>query len=394
MKGLYNKIFNSEFLTFNEVLRLKVSVVTIFLFIFVVLSIPLSSFDIFHIDIDIILPIGFISLLVLTVLFTFLNQNRIAMHFSIYTIVGLTIFYVSGSNYFYGYVLFFVSLTIIIFYQDIYTYLIYGGAVTTYGVIYIYQNGIDIMGTNSASLEMSNLTYQSVLVGFYIVFLIQFIVSDNIYEGLNNEWVRMNKVLEKYQDYTMEFCREIAIDEDEKELFLDPKFQKTVNEISVFINEFFEDEGSSIGETVEFYFFLHSQKVEELLEDQNVGYVTRKYIEEFSKYLINNRSELMSILFDFSTILKSNRSFDVKRYEYNIDNLVDNKIDKLLGLAILYKYLRTEATQYDKWGKITKVFTHKEITELFISKDFREFISFEQSNFYLDNQELFKEYLS
>ncbi|MFK5883978.1 MAG: hypothetical protein QM489_06495 [Candidatus Izemoplasma sp.] len=394
MKNLYNKIFNSEFLTFNEVLRLKVSIVTIFLFIFVILSIPLSAFNGFKIDLTILFAVSFVSLLMITILLTIINQNRLAMHFSIYTIIGLTMYFVGGSSYFYGYILFFVTLTIIIFYQDIYTYLIYGGAVTVYGVIYVMQKGVDIMGVNSSSLHMSNITYQAVLVGFYIVFLIQFIVSDNIYEGLNNEWVRMNKILEKYQDYTMEFCREIALSENSNPIFEQKNFQKAVIEISVFVNEFFEEDGTNIIEAVEFYFFLHSQKVEEIVDSSKIGYVTKKYAQDFSKYLLNNRSELMSILFDFSTIMKVDNSFQENRYEYNISKLLDNKIDKFLGLAILYKYLRTEATQYDKWGKITKVFTHDEISELFLSKEFREFISFEQANFFFDNQELFNEYLA
>ena len=69
------------------------------------------------------------------------------------------------------------------------------------------------------------------------------------------------------------------------------------------------------------------------------------------------------------------------------------RVKKLVAVAILYKYLKSEITQFDKWGRISKRLTHEEITELFLSPEFRDFISFEQVNFYLDNQELFKEYL-
>ena len=65
----------------------------------------------------------------------------------------------------------------------------------------------------------------------------------------------------------------------------------------------------------------------------------------------------------------------------------------MLSLAILYKFLRTEITQFDKWKQINERLTHEQITELFVSVDFREFLSFEQVNFYLDNQELFEKYL-
>ena len=66
-----------------------------------------------------------------------------------------------------------------------------------------------------------------------------------------------------------------------------------------------------------------------------------------------------------------------------------DRIDKMLSLAILYKYLKTEITQFDKWGNVQRKLTHQEIVELFQSKEFREFISYEQVNFFLDNEELF-----
>ncbi len=393
MKAIINRVLNSEFLTFNEVLRLKVAIVTIFLFIFVFLSIPLSNFNNFTLDINIIVPALFAISLMLTLLFTVFNLNRWAMHFSIFTIIGLTLYYVYGSDHFYGYILFFVTLTVIIFYQDIITYILYGGVVTVVGVFYIVQNGISIVGVNAPSAGVSSMTYQVILIGFYVTFLVQFIISDNIYEKMNNEWVRMNKVLEKYQDFSLEFLKEITEEKGEELLYKDVKFQQTISELSIFINEFFEEKGENITEFVEFYFFLHDQNIDDIINDKEISMVTRKYAIEFQKYLMNERSELVSILFNFSTIFKGDSEYNEKRYEYSLDKLFSNKIDKLLSLAILYKYLKTEITQYDKWGKIERVLTHEEITELFISKEFREFISFEQVNFYLDNQELFEEYL-
>ena len=393
MKAIINRILNSEFLTFNEVLRLKVAIVTIFLFVFVFLSIPLSSFNNFTLDINIFVPLGFAVLLVFTLVLMLFNLNRWAMHFSIYTVIGLTLFYVYGSDHFYGYILFFVALTVIIFYQDIITYLLYGGAITVLGVFYIVQNGISIVGINSPGVEVSSLTYEIILIGFYVTFLIQFIISDNIYEKMNNEWVKMNKVLENYQDFSLEYLKEIAEDKGQDLLYKNVKFQQTISELSVFINEFFEETGENIVEFVEFYFFIHNQNIDEIIEDEEVSPLTRKYAKEFQKYLMDERSELVSILFNFSTIFKGDSDYNEKRYEYNLDKLFSNKIDKLLSLAMLYKYLRTEITQYDKWGKIERILTHEEVTELFVSKEFREFISFEQVNFYLDNQELFEEHL-
>lgn len=393
MKTFFYRIFHSEFLTFNEVLRLKVLIVNAFLIAFVFLSIPISTFNSFNTLFDLIVPISFTVLLVLTFVFTVANFNRLAMHTSIWTISLLTLFYVTTSGSFFSYMLFFVSLTIIIFYQDVVTYLVYGGVITLGGVVYVLLMGDTLVGINSLGENLSSLTYQVILVAFYLVFFIQFLVSDNLYEKLNNEWVRMNKTLEKYQQFTHTYLVNIIDKNKQTPIYDNIDFQKSVNEISCFINDFFEEDGDDIAEVVEFYFFLHSQEVDDVIKDEKLPILTRKYANELKKYLLNYRSELVSMLFDFSTLFNKDKEYDDLRYEYNLDELFPNRVDKLLSLAILYKFLKTEITQFDKWGQIDRVLTHEEITEMFISVEFREFISFEQVNFFLDNQELFEKHL-
>lgn len=393
MRRLLDRIKNSEFLTFSEVLRLKVGIVTLFVTVLIILSIPLSTFNNFTSDIIILVPIGFGVLLFFTILFTVVNLNRFAMHLSIVTIALITVYLTSGGNHFYGYMMFFVTLTVIIFYQDLPTYFIYGGAITAYGVYYIFDKGASIVGVNTLDITTSLYTYLVILVGFYVVFLIQFLVSDNIYEKMNNDWVRMNKVLGKYQELTYQHLYEIIEENDNKPIYKSVKFQQTVSELSVFINEFFEENAGNIAEVVEFYFFLHDQDIDTVVESKELPIKTRKYASQLQKYVLSGRSELVSILFEFSTLVKESNGFDEDRYEYNLNKLFDDRIDKLLSLAMLYKFLRTEITQFDKWGNIKEVLTHKEITEMFVSKEFREFITYEQVNFYLDNEDLFEEHL-
>ena len=68
--------------------------------------------------------------------------------------------------------------------------MLYGGGITAYGIFYIMENGQAIVGFNSTGIEFSSLTYQTILIGFYIIFLIQFIVSDNIYENMKIETIK------------------------------------------------------------------------------------------------------------------------------------------------------------------------------------------------------------
>ena len=393
MRRIVDRIRNSEFLTFSEVLRLKVAIVTIFVTTFILLIIPLSSPTDITIDIDVFIPMALVLLIILTVLLMAVNLNRFAMHTSMITISILTVYYSQVTNHFYGYILIFVALTIVIFYQDILAYLFYGGIITGIGVYYIFDKGLSIIGTNSLDPDVSMMTYLIVLVGFYVVFLIQFLISDNIYEKMNNEWVRMNRVLEQYQAFSFGHLREMDEEQDAVPIWRNSKFQQTIHELSLFINEFFEKDAHKISEVVEYYFFLHTQEVEDVISNENASIIAKRYAVQFDKYLMSKRSELTSILFDFATMFKPSEPYQENRYEYNLDVLLPDRIDKLLSLAILYRYLRREITQFDKWGNIKDTLSHDEITELFQSTDFREFISYEQLNFYLDNEALFRDYL-
>jgi len=396
VRSFINKIKNSEFLTFNEILKVKVKVVNWFLVIFLALTITVVPEENVTRNLLLLLAPAAAMLLISFLLVRF-KISRVAMHTTIYTFLLLTGYYLTSTDYFFTYMLFFVGLTIIIFYQDFMTYLLYGGALTVAGVYYVYIEGASLIGANSVSAisqnYISSLTYQVILIGFYVVFFIQFMISDNIYAKLNNEWVRMNKTLERYQEFTQAQLIELVDKMGKEPVFNSTKFQQSVSEIAVFINEFFEESGDEIAEVVEFYFFIHNKEIDKVIEDQELPVITRKYALELKKYMLNYRSEIISILFDFSTLLQKDKSYDETRYVYDINKLFNNRINKLLALAVLYKYLKSEITQFDKWGQISKTLSHEEITELFLSPEFREFISFEQVNFYLDNQELFKEYL-
>jgi hypothetical protein len=393
MRRIVDRIRNSEFLTFSEVLRLKVAIVTIFLTAFIILTIPLSTLNDVDDRFNIFIPVALGLLIILTILLTIVNLNRFAMHTSTIT-VGILILYSSqGNDYFYGYILFFIALTIVIFYQDFLAYLFYGGLITGIGVYYIFERGLNIIGTNSLDTEVSQLTYLIVLVGFYIVFLIQFLISDNIYEKMNNEWVRMNRMLERYQSFIYSHLREGEEEQDIEPIWRNNKFQQTIHELSLFVNEFFEKDAHKISEVVEYYFFLHTQEVEEVVGNKNASIIAKRYALQFDKYLMNKQSELTSILFDFATLFKYSNGYSDDRYNYNLDELLPDRIDKLLSLAILYRYLRHEVTQFDKWGNIKDTLSHEQITEMFQSPEFREFISYEQVNFYLDNEALFRDFL-
>ncbi|MFP4287510.1 MAG: hypothetical protein ACLFRI_07385 [Candidatus Izemoplasmataceae bacterium] len=392
MRTLLNKIRSSEFLSPVELLKLKVSVVWTFMFIFGALTIPVSIFEDFNKVFIVLIPTAFVLMFIIGIVSLSLNRVRISMHLSIYTFMGLTLYYVAGTNQLYGYLLIYITIIIVIFYQDIYTYVFYGGIVTVYGIYYIGEFGLNLLYPNVIDLHLTDLIYQLSLFIFYIVFLINFIVSESMTERLNERYLQVDSNIKRFREIVLKYTNELDDKSNKNPVYESVEFQKAVSELAIFINEFFEHDGSAISEAVEFYFYIHRLNIEEIMQGKS-SETAKMFTEEFKKFMLNQDSHLYHILFEFVCQFDSGMNSKDKRYEFQINNLLSSSTNKIIYLAFLYKYLRQEKTQQDKWGRIDRPMSHDEIIALIQSKEFREFISFEDVNFITTNQEIFEKYL-
>lgn len=391
---MVSKIKNSEFLSFAELLKLKVSLVLFFLFIFILLTVPISIFEDFNLEIRIIIPSVFLLLFFLSIFLLSVNKVRAAMHFSIYTFIGLTVYYVIGSSHLYGYLVIFVTLSIIIFYQDIYTYILYGLPLTGYGVYYIILNGERLGNSNLTNLGLSNYIYQGILIGFYVIFLIHFILSDHIYESINNEYLEIQKKNKIYRGYSLKYVEDLHDRNNITPHYERNDFQQAVKEVAKFFNAYLDKQNEEIDELVDFYFFLHRTSIDDILSNNTTNPITVKYTKELKKYILNENSEMYEILYTFLTQFKKGFPQNDKfRYINELNRLFNNRANRLIALAMIYHYLKVEKTQYDKWGRVEKAYTHDEIVDLFKSNSFREIISYEDMTFFLKNQHIFEDYL-
>ncbi len=387
------KVKNSEFLTLNEALKVKVYLIMIFLLFFGLLTIPISFFiEDLALSLRIVVPLVYVSLFGITFIMLMLNRSRIAMHFSMYTFIGLTIYYVSGTGQLYGYFLFFITLTVIIFYQDITTYILYGGILTAYGVYYIQASESLLVDPHPSLPQVGPAIYQAILIGFFLVYLIQFILTDSINENLNQDYIRTKKTNNRYKSYLYRYITDLENRDGFSPIQDNPQFHITIKEISKTIIE----EGNfniedDFEEVIEFYFFLHRQDIQKILKRDKIAEEVKTYAYQFQKYLINSLNELDSLLFRAVCHHKEGIKDKLNRYEYRFDTIFSNKTNRILGLAIMYKFLTTEITQLDKWGRVQKVLSHQELKALFQSKEIREILSFEDINFFLKNENFFKD---
>ncbi len=393
MRELIEKIKRSEFLTLNELLRVKVTVVMFFLLFFGAFIIPISFFEDLSLGIRIIVPTTFLFLFSITFLLLMFDKSRIAMHFSIYTFIGLTIYYVGGSGQLYGFFLLFITLTVIIFFQDITTYIIYGGALTVYGVIFIQISEEVIINLPDELAGFSASIYQIILIAFFVIYLLQFILTDTFNENLNEDFLKTSNANDLYQDYIMKYTRELQDRNDTTPLQEDNNFKKSTFEFAKFINYNLPTPYENIDEVVEYYFFIHKYELNRILKSENVTKPALKYAKSFEKYRIDRNSELISICFKANFQLKDGLSIYIQRYNQRLDKLFTNRTNKIIGIAIIYLILNNQITQVDQWGRVNKILDHNEILDLLNTKEIREYLTFEDVNFVLKNQNVFKDNL-
>ncbi len=393
MRQLIKKVRNSEFLTLNELLKVKVSLVMVFLLIFGAFTIPVSFFEDFALSIRIIVPSIFVLLFTITFIALTINKSRFAMHFSIYTFIGLTIYYVGASGQLYGYFLIFITLTVLIFFQDITTYILYGGPLTIYGIYYIQTNDDLISDVSETLPQIGPIIYQIILATFFIVFMINFVLTQSIEEKLNEDFMRTHKSNKIYRGYLMRLMNDIADRNNMTREYKNDDFHKLIRKLVLFINDKLDERLSDLDEVIEFYFFLHTQNTQKILEKSNIPNKTRDYTVQLEKYLIHKNSDLDAIVISSICEFKENPSSKFKRYDYHLDAMFQSRTNRILALALMYKFLTSEPAGYDKWGRLNEILTHNDVKKLFQSKFYREYLSFEDVNFFLKNESLYKKYL-
>ncbi|MFA5381051.1 MAG: hypothetical protein WC296_03800, partial [Candidatus Izemoplasmatales bacterium] len=230
MKNFLRKVFNAEFLPMSEVRKIKITLVMAFLLVITAVTIPFSLFFKYElltvIIVLIALVIGFILILALFRWHKILAAEQISI---IYTI-GLTVFYTLGTSSFYAYLFFYIALTIIIFYQELFSYLTYGTLVVGIGVYYIFTYQADLVSMQDISGSVY--IYAFILVMFYLIFLVQILYNEKLYIDLNYDWVKMNRLIEKYQDRSLSYLVELDKRQKRTPGYEDVKCQKAFGEIA------------------------------------------------------------------------------------------------------------------------------------------------------------------
>lgn len=388
MVKFFKKILNSEFLPVNEVRRLKVHVVMGFLFVITLITIPFSFFFNYSTLYQILSLAAFGLFYLLIFIFVRFKKIFTAIQVSIIYSLLLTVFYTQGISSFYAYIFFYITLTIIVFYQEIYSYFIYGTATVVLGIIYTltYSEGLAIVNDVSGSMYV----YIAGLVIYYLVSFAQIINNEKLYADMNLEWVRTNNFNSNNQDDLLNFIEDIRAGMNESHIFEDLEFQKCTMELSQFIAEQILRDGKQIVNLIDLYIYIHEKGLESILKNDEISVALKKNANILGKYLLNENTDMFSMIISFYLKFHHTDEYDINRYNYKVENITSLTDEQFIAFCLIYLYLKDELLENDKWNTIKSEET--DIEEVFAKIDLTEFFSDQLIAFYHDNIELLRKH--
>ena len=383
------KIINSEFLPITEVRKLKVYVVLAFLFIITVVTIPFSFFLDYGTLIKVISLAVFSLFFVLSVVLLKFNKVFTAIQVTTIYSILLMVFYTQGISSFYAYIFFYITLTIIIFYQEIYSYFIYGTLTLALGIYYTfsYSEGLVTVQDISGSVYI----YIAGLVIYYLVSFIQIFNNEKLYADMNIEWVKLNNINTQYQGEILHYLESIRTDLKASPIYEDLEFQKAAFELSEFIAEQVLKDGKEIKNLLDLYIYIHEKGLDTIMKNNDISLAMKKSSNILSKYLINQNTDMFLMIISFYLKVLPTDEFVINRYDYHLESITDFKDEQFISFCLLYFYLQNEINEESRWHSLN--YETKNLDEIFDKLDLTEFFSEEIIALYKDNLDLFKKFV-
>lgn len=391
MKEFIKKVFNTEFLPMSEVRKLKVWLVIGFLLVLTIVTIPYSTVFDYPLYIKIIILSGFFLLFLIMIILVKLGKSQVAIQLSMIYSILLMLFYTQGVNSFYSYIFFYISLTVIIFYQVLLSYIVYGTIVVGLGCYYtiVFKEGLVIQG----DIVGSEYIYIVILVLFYLINLIQMLHNEKIYTDLNYEWVRMNNVIHNYQDDILYYLEDIRQDAHESPIYENLDFQKAALELSQFISEQIMKDGKEIVNLIDLYVYTHEKGLTQIIENPEISVAMKKTANMLGKYLLNENTDMFSMIINFYIRFQEVEDFQENRYSYQISDLTDLTEEQIIAFCLIYCYLSHEIEKDREWHKMDRL-DDEENSDIFGTTELTEFFSDQVIAFYNDNYEMIVKYLT
>lgn len=394
MKDLIFRIRSSQYLSNNELVAIKVLFINILLFIVGVITVPINILFSGLTIVQVAFPLTFVLAFGATTILNLMSKPRLAMNASIYAFIIVAASFFPTASPIYLYLMIFALLGLLIFYQDFYTFAIYGSAITIFGIIFLFFN----IDTFTAEIFQQSATtqiviYQGTLIIFYVFFLLNFINLEITNERYIKNFLESKTYTKNYIELIIKL-KEAMNDHDRIGPIYDQNvFQQSLLETSTFLGEIFGFKAKEIQELVEFYLYLHEVDADLIINNKNINSKTKSFAKQLKRYLINQNNEFMGLVYELISETKQGLNNKIQNLDTRIHNSYHSSTDRFIATAAIYYYLRTEITQLDKWERTDENLTHQSVKDILMDSLVLNYLSPGEINLILDNDELFKRML-
>lgn len=384
IRKLLNTLLNTEYLPMNDVRRVKVIIILIFLTIFTILTIPVSSALNYAFWVKTIFISGFSLGLLFTFVFVRFNKMFLAMQTTIIQSLMFMVYYTQGITSFYAYLLFYIVLTIIALYQEVYSYFIFGAAATILGVFYTFSHGAGLLLVND--LPGALYIYIAGLILYYLVHFVYILINEKTYAEMNLEWIHYKRINDGIQEEIFNYMEAIRRTTGIPPVYEEQEFQEAVFEISEFIAKQLYKDGSEIKNVVDLYFYMHDVGFKTILDNEDISVTMKKVTDNLKKYMINDNSDLFSMLVSLN--IKDYPS-KIRTNDLVVNKLTEERDEQLIAFALIYVYITHGLYQRSEWSHM-----NDESLKNLEDFDFEMFFDDYILAFYQDNIDIIKKYLS
>jgi len=385
MKKFFNAVFHTEYLPMTDVRKLKILVIFIFLLGFTIITIPVSRYLDYPTWVKIVFLIGFGVGSMMTYIFYRFNYGFLSMQTTIIQAVMFMVYYTQGITSFYAYLLFYIVLTIIAFYQEIYSYFVFGSFVLLAGIFYLLTDNQSLL--LSDDLEGAIYIYIVGLFLYFFVNLIYIFMNEKAYSEMNLEWIKDKKTNDSMQKDIFNYMEGMRKISGNPPIFEETEFNQAIHEISKFIAKQIFDDGEEIKNIVELYAYMHESGYQSIIDNQEISIPMRKTTVSLKKYMVDDHSDLLSLMNNF--VLK-NRISNIDMGDLSIHKLTSHKDELLIAFGLIYVYLEVNLCHGSTWNKFNDDSMMKSLKDF----DFEEFFDDYILAFYRDNEEIIRKNLS
>jgi len=228
---------------------------------------------------------------------------------------------------------------------------------------------------------------------FYLVNLIHILHNEKIYTDLNYEWVKMNHLIHNYQDDILYYLEDIRQDAHKSPIYEDLQFQKAAFELSQFIAEQIMKEGKEIVNLMDLYIYIHEKGLNSIIDNPEISLSMKKTSNMLGKYLLNENTDMFSMLINFYIRFEETKSYQKDRYSYKLKDLTSIREEQIIAFCLVYTYLSKELEKNPEWSRLEGNET-EEGDNLLGAVELDEFFTKEVIAFYNDNYEMIKQYLN